>query len=110
MMAKNIKQIADGIGARIIGQVPETGGGAFGAASLSQIVETLRSRLAPGQGLRAGRPTVASWERHPKIPMSRATEQRLLRLAESAGSGSRKVSPMQIAAQILEHALSEIPE
>ena len=85
-------------------------GGAFGAARLSQIVETLHARLVPSQGLRAGRPTDASWERHPKVPMSRATEQRLVRLAERASSGPRKVSPMQLAAQILENALSEIPE
>lgn len=109
-MAKNTKHIADILGARIVGQVPDTGGGAFGAARLARIVEHLQSRLVPGQGLRAGRPTVASWERHPKVPMSRATEQRLIRLAERASTGRRKVSPMQIAAQILEDALANVPE
>jgi hypothetical protein len=104
-MARNIKEIADRLGAEIVAQVPETGGGTFGAARLARIVDQLQTRLRPGQGVRAGRPTVASWDRHPKVPMSRATEQRLIRLAEKASSGKRKVSPMQLAAQILEDAL-----
>lgn len=39
-------------------------------------------------------------------PMSDATRQRLTRLAEQISSGGRKVSPMQVAAQILEDALN----
>jgi hypothetical protein len=109
-MAKNIKELADRLGAEIVAKVPDTGGGAFGAARLAHVVDELQSRLKPGQGLRSGRPTVASWERHPKVPMSRVTEQRLIRLAEKASTGKRKVSPMQLAAQILEEALAGIPE
>ena len=56
------------------------------------------------------RPTDATWVRHPKVPMSDATRQRLARLAEQISTDGRKVSPMQIAAQILEDALSGIPE
>jgi hypothetical protein len=66
-MARNIEKIAAGLGANIAGQVPETGGGAFGAA-------------------------------------------RLTRLAEQASTDGRKVSPMQIAARILEDALTQVPE
>ena len=109
-MAKHIQRITDGLGAQIVGLVPDTGGGAFGAARLSQIAEKLHQRLVPSQGLRLGRPTDPSWVRHPKVPMSQATEQRLVRLAERASIGQRKVSPMQLAAQILENALSEIVE
>ena len=85
--------------------MPDTGGGAFGAARLAHIVATIQARLEPGQGLRPGRPTDANWVRHPKVPMSDATRQRLARLAEQSSTGGRKVSPMQIAAQILEDAL-----
>ena len=53
-----------------------------------------------------GRPSDASWVRHPKVPMSEATRRRLSLLAERASDGGRKVSPMQIAAQILEDALA----
>ena len=108
-MAKNIDKIAAGLGAKVVGKVPHTGGGAFGAARLAHIVATIQARLEPGQGLRPGRPTDASWVRHPKVPMSDATRQRLARLAEQSSTGGRKVSPMQIAAQILEDALSGIP-
>ena len=42
--------------------------------------------------------------------MSRVTEERLTRLAERMSEGSRKVSPMQLAAQLLEDALGRIAE
>src|SRR5208282_3268077 len=109
-MAKNIKRIADGLGAKIVGRVPDTGGGAFGAARLDRIIQTIQARLVPGQGLRPGRPTDGSWVRHPKVPMSEATRQRLSLLAEQASAGGRKVSPMQVAAQILEDALAGMQE
>jgi len=109
-MAKSIEEIAAGMGAEIVGRVPAVGGGAFGAARLARIVEAMQSRLVPGQGLRPGRPTDANWVRHPKVPMSEATKRRLTRLAEQVSSGGRKVSPMQVAAQILEDALASVPE
>ena len=109
-MVKNIEKTAAGLGAKVIAQVPDTGGGASGAARLARIVATKQARLEPGQGLRPGRPTDASWVRHPKVPMSDVTRQRLARLAEQSSTGGRKVSPMQIAAQILEEALLGIPE
>jgi hypothetical protein len=84
--------------------------GAFGAARLARIVADLQARLEPGQGLRPGRPTDASWVRHPKVPMSEATRRRLTRLAEQSSSGGRKVSPMQVAARILEEALAGLPD
>jgi len=94
----------------VVGQVPEVGGGAFGAGRLARTMERLRARLVPGQGKRAGRPSDASWVRHPKVPISEATGRRLSLLAERASRSGRKVSPMQIAAQILEDALAGVPE
>jgi hypothetical protein len=108
-MAKNIRRIAKGLGAKVVGQVPDTGGGAFGAARLSRIVDGLQARLVPGQGQRAGRPSDSSWVRHPKVPMSEETERRLTRLAEQASTERRRVSPMQVAAQIIEDALRGLP-
>lgn len=110
MTAKNIDIIADRLGARVIAELPEVGGGAFGAARLARIVEQLQFRLVPGQGRRAGRPTEPKWVRHPKVPMSAATEKRLIRLAKKASTAQRKISPMQLAAQILEDALSGLPD
>src|SRR5262249_31372496 len=109
-MVDNIEKIADGLGAKIVGKVPHTGGGAFRAARLAKLVESRRARLVPGQGRRPGRPTDANWGCHPKVPVSEATRQRRSRLAEQAGTEGRKISPMQIAAQILEDALTGIPE
>lgn len=109
-MAKNIRTIAGKLGAKVVAEAPEAGGGAFGAARLGRVVEDLRSRLAPGRGKRAGRPTDARWVRHPKVPMSEETQQRLARLAEEASTEGRKISPMQLAARILEEALAGIPE
>jgi hypothetical protein len=108
-MAKNIRRIAGRLGAKVVTRLPDVGGGAFGAARLGAIVETVRRRLVPGQGLRAGRPTDPSWVHHPKVPMSETTERLLTRLAEQASTAGRKVSPMQLAAQILEDALAGIP-
>lgn len=109
-MAANVQRIADRLGAKVVAQVPETGGGAFGAARLAQIVVALQARLVPAEGKRTGRPTDAIWVHHPKIPMSEATERRLIRLADRASAQGRKVSPMQLAAQILEDAVAALPE
>jgi hypothetical protein len=109
-VTRNVKPIADSLGASVVGQVPDVGGGAFGAARLACIVETLQERLVPGQGKRAGRPSDSSWVRHPKVPMSEETRRRLSLLADRASTGARKISPMQIAAQILEEALAGMSE
>jgi hypothetical protein len=109
-MAKNIHAIAGQLGAKISATLPDVGSGAFGMARLASIVEQLRSRLTPGKGRRLGRPTDARWVKHPKVPMSELTQRRLVRLAERASAGGRKISPMQLAAQILEDALGGFAE
>jgi hypothetical protein len=109
-MADNVNRLARRLGAKVVARVPETGGGAFGAAGLATIVANLQSRLVPARGRRPGRPTDATWVHHPKVPMSDATERRLARLARQASTEGRKVSPMQVAAQILEDAVAALPE
>jgi hypothetical protein len=109
-MADHVNQFARRLGAKVVAHVPETGGGAFGAARLAAIVANLQSRLVPAPGRRTGRPTDATWVHHPKVPMSEATERRLARLAQRASTEGRKVSPMQVAAQILEDAVAALPE
>jgi hypothetical protein len=109
-MAKNLERIAEALGAKIVARLPQTGGGAFGAARLAALVERLQARLAPSRGKRPGRPTDVNWVSHPKIPMSKITEQRLIRLAERISDRNRKVSAMQLAAQLLEDAVACIEE
>lgn len=108
-MAKNIEKIADLLGADVVSHLPETGSGAFGAARLGRLVAALRARLEPSEGRRPGRPTDASWVRHPKVPMSEETARKLARLAKLASTPARRVSPMQIAAQLLEEAVAQCP-
>ena len=108
-MPKNVDKIAEVLGAKVVTRLPRTGGGAFRHARLAAIVERLQARLAPSWQA-AGPTTDATWVHHPKIPMSKVTEQRLIRLAERISDQSRKVSAMQLAAQLLEDAVARIEE
>ena len=100
-MAKNVERLAAKLGATIVGKVPKYSPGAFGIAVLAR---ELRSRLEPGQGRRPGRPSNPAWEKRPKVPMSSETEKRLAELARLLSDDQRQVSPMQVAAQLLEEA------
>jgi hypothetical protein len=107
-MAKNVQKIANLLGARVGAEVPDTGGGAFGSACLGKVIKQLQGRLQPGQGKRPGRPTDPSWELAPKVPMSIETERQLIKLAGQASQSGRRVSPMQVAAQLLEQAVARL--
>jgi hypothetical protein len=109
-MAKDIEKIAARLGAKVVCKVPDVGGGAFGMARLAGLIAALQARLQPGQGQRPGRPTDANWVHHPKVPMSEHTQQALERLAELASTPERRVSPMQLAAQLLEEAVERLAE
>ena len=109
-MADNIRKLSKLLGAKVVGKVPQTGGGAFGAARLARCVADLQARLAPSNGRRPGRPTDATWARRAKVPMSEGTAQKLADLARKASTPQRRVSPMQVAAQLLEQAVSQLPE
>jgi hypothetical protein len=70
-MTLDPKKIAERLGAAHIGEVPYTGGGAFGMARLGLM---LKERLEPSPGLRVGQPTNVRWVLGAKVPMSRETE------------------------------------
>jgi hypothetical protein len=46
----------------------------------------------------------------PKVPMSEDTMVKLTRLANRIAEGDRRVSPMQLAAQLLEEAVAHLPD
>jgi len=46
-MSRRITKLAEALGATIVAKVQRTGGGAFGAARLSQIVAGLQAELTP---------------------------------------------------------------
>ena len=100
-MAKNVETLAKKLGATVMGTVPDYSAGAFGMAKLA---ETLQERLEPSVGKRPGRPSNPAWSKRPKVPMAPETEQRLKELAGLLSAGERQVSPMQVAALILEQA------
>jgi CubicO group peptidase (beta-lactamase class C family) len=50
-----------------------------------------------------------SWVLQRKVPMSAETLERLTKIAESISTEDRKVSPMQVAAQLLEESLRRPP-
>jgi hypothetical protein len=98
-MPKDIDSIAKKLSATVVGTVPDYSAGAFGAAILAK---TLRDRLEPGRGKRPGRPSNRRWTKRSKVPMAVETEIRLKRLAKMLSDDDRKVTPMQVAAQLLE--------
>lgn len=107
-MAKQIKKIAKLLDADIRARLPDVGPGFVGAARLERIVADLKSQLRPASGRRPGRPTKQTWGLRPKVPMSRQTKRRLERIAKRLNGRERKVSPMQVAAEILEKVVAEI--
>lgn len=98
-MAREVEDLAKKLGAQVVGTVPEYSAGAFGIAKLAR---TLRERLEPGRGKRPGRPSNPRWSKRSKVPLAAETEERLEQLARLLSDEHRKVSPMQVAAQILE--------
>ncbi len=101
-MAMEPHEVARLLGAEIVGEVPDVGGGPFGMARLAHI---MHQRLTPGLGERPGRPTDPDWATRPKVPMSEETVRKLTVIAEAMSTSERKVSPMQVAAQLLEEAV-----
>jgi hypothetical protein len=99
------QEFAQLLGAEIVGEVPDVGGGPFGMARLARL---LHERLTPSRGERPGRPTDPNWVTRCKVPMSDATLRGLVELAEQMSTAGRKVSPMQVAAQLLEEALDRV--
>ena len=104
-MALEPQEFARLLGAEIVGEVPDVGGGPFGMARLAR---ALQQRLTPSRGARPGRPTIPDWERRCKVPMSAATQETLAQLAREMSTPERQVSPMQVAAHLLEEALARV--
>lgn len=77
---------------------------------LSKLGCRLRSRLAPGQGERPGRPSDPSWTVQRKLSMSEETLTMLEKLAKALSTSERQVSPMQVAALLVEDATKSVGE
>ena len=75
---------------------------------MARLARIMHERLTPSQGERPGRPTDATWETRPKVPMSEATQRQLVEIAAKISTSERQVSPMQVAALLLEEALARV--
>lgn len=80
------------------------GRGTWELGELANFGERLRSRLAPGQGERPGRPSDPSWTVQRKLSMTPQTLAALERLAVELTTPERCVSPMQVAAMLVEES------
>lgn len=75
--------------------------------SLGRLSKSLKDRLRPSEGARPGRPSDPSWSQYGKLPMSKKSAQLLSDLANHLSADDRKVSPMQVAAHLLEMQLKK---
>ncbi|NOY91713.1 MAG: hypothetical protein GXP55_10980 [Deltaproteobacteria bacterium] len=98
----NMDKIAKTLGAERRGEV-RAGSGHFGAM---QVVAEIQARFqAPAGG---GRSTDPAWTDRRLVPLAPKTLLELQRLASIASErGGVKVSPLQVAALLLEHATEE---
>ena len=81
-----------------------------GADQLDVLGDRLRQRLEPGRGERPGRPSDPSWTVQRKLSMNEQTLQILALAADAVSTDERRVSPMQIAALLIEDATHELAE
>ena len=71
---------------------------------LSVLGDRLRKRLEPGRGERPGRPSDPTWTVQRKLSMNERTLEMLVMAADAVSTDERRVSPMQIAALLIEDA------
>jgi len=74
---------------------------------MARLAAALKEHLEPAPARRPRRPSNIRWVLFPKVPMSRETENQLILLAEQLSTPERRISPMQLAAQLLEEILQK---
>ena len=74
---------------------------------LARLSKAMRNRLRPSQGTRPGRPSDPAWSQYGKIPMSKETSALLSDIAARVSADDRRISPMQVAAHMLEVSLKK---
>lgn len=80
----------------------------LGTDTLETLGARLRQRLEPGRGERPGRPSDPSWTIQRKLSMNEQTLALLEQAADAVSNDERRVSPMQIAALLIEDATQGI--
>jgi hypothetical protein len=100
----NMDKIAKALGAERRGSV-RAGGGHFGAM---QLVAEVQARFKTPVG--GGRGTDPSWTEKRLLPLAPETLHRLEHLAEEITKKGTTISPLQVAALLLEHAIDEVDD
>ena len=76
--------------------------------AVDELGQRFRQRLEPGTGERPGRPSDPSWTVQRKLSMSAETLALLEQAASAVSTEERRVSPMQVAALLIEDATQGI--
>ena len=98
-MADDLDDIAELLGATVVGQVPDVGGGALAAAYLAKVYQA-RMRHIGGQ--RAGEPAAQATDRSLEVPVSESVIHALTELAELVRTRTgRVVTPAEVATGLL---------
>ncbi len=100
--ALDMDKIARTLGAERRGKV-HSSSGYFGAVQLAAEVQE-RFRAPP----RGGRSTDPSWTERRLMPLTSTTLDRLVHLSEALQERGVTISPLQVAALLLEHAVDHI--
>ncbi len=101
-MANTIYDLAKQMGGTVVTDLPDVGGGAFGAWRLSHIVADLQNLLkAKGEG--------DTDKVSQTVLINSDTLLKLNQLSREASKSGKTVSPMQVAGQLLEAALATHP-
>jgi hypothetical protein len=82
--------------------------GTLDSNDLNSLGERLRARLSPGFGQRPGRPSDPNWTLQRKLSMNETTLSALEAIAEHLSTIERQVSPMQVAALLVEDATHKL--
>ena len=97
----DMEKIAQELGAERRGEV-RAGGGWFGALQLA--AEVQQRFYTPSGG---GRGTDPTWTERRLLPLAPTTLARLNQLSGTLGEQGVRVTPLQVAALLLEHALEQ---
>jgi hypothetical protein len=110
-MAEEMEDIAKLLGAQIVGEVPDVGGGALGAAHLAKFYA---ARMLQVRQPQPGPDAEGRKDRHLELCLSAVTVQSLADLAHLLGLVDQSTDPVSSAAVLLERfaalALEEIRE
>ncbi len=101
-MADEMDDLAKRLGAKIVGQVPDAGGGAPAAAWLAKIYQ---ARMREIGGQQSGEPTAQVTVRVLEVPVSETVVQALKELAQRVNTRTgRAVTPAEVATGLLSGA------